>query len=108
MNAFENKLDQSGQKGQAFIMHNQYSVYEAKTHFSKLLREIKNGAEVWVTERGNPVARIIAIQQSETIDQKIERMILQGKILPPRTKLGFPNVGKSRPGGLKRFLKERE
>jgi len=33
--------------------------FEAKTHLSEILEEVKNGEEVTVTKRGKPVARII-------------------------------------------------
>lgn len=35
------------------------SVHEAKTHFSRLLREIAKGAEIEVTNRNRIVARIV-------------------------------------------------
>ena len=35
-------------------------VHEAKTHLSKLLREIENGDEVVITRGGTPIARIVA------------------------------------------------
>jgi len=35
------------------------SVHEAKTHFSRLLREIAKGAEIEITNRNRVVARIV-------------------------------------------------
>lgn len=37
-------------------------VYEAKTHFSELLRDVENGETVTVTRHGIAVARIVPIQ----------------------------------------------
>jgi prevent-host-death family protein len=32
--------------------------YEAKTHFSELLREVENGETIIVTRHGQPIARL--------------------------------------------------
>lgn len=40
-----------------------YTVHQAKTHFSKILREVEEGKEVIVTRGKKPVARIIAVEQ---------------------------------------------
>jgi prevent-host-death family protein len=34
-------------------------VHEAKTHFSRMLREVEQGDEILVTRSGRPVARIV-------------------------------------------------
>lgn len=36
-------------------------VHEAKTHFSHLLREVDEGAEIVVTRGGEPVAKIVPV-----------------------------------------------
>jgi prevent-host-death family protein len=35
-------------------------VHEAKTHFSRMLREVEQGDEILVTRSGRPVARIVS------------------------------------------------
>lgn len=47
-------------------MH-QVTVHEAKTHLSRLLREIVDGEEVVITRSGQPVARLVAIQEGRPI-----------------------------------------
>jgi prevent-host-death family protein len=37
------------------------SVLEAKTHLSALLKEVRDGGEVVITRRGEPVARLSAV-----------------------------------------------
>lgn len=37
------------------------SVYEAKTHLSRLLADVENGVEVTITRHGRPVARLVPI-----------------------------------------------
>ncbi len=47
-------------------MH-QVTVHEAKTHLSRLLRELAGGEEVVITRSGQPVARLVAIQESRPV-----------------------------------------
>jgi prevent-host-death family protein len=35
--------------------------FEAKTHFSRLLEEVKRGGEITITQRGKPVARLVPL-----------------------------------------------
>jgi prevent-host-death family protein len=42
------------------------SVYEAKTHFSELLRRVAAGEEVTIMNRGVPVARLVPLVSKET------------------------------------------
>jgi len=37
------------------------TVHQAKTHLSKLLKEVERGAEVVITRRDKPVARLVAV-----------------------------------------------
>jgi prevent-host-death family protein len=39
-----------------------YTVHQAKTHFSRLLKEAEEGKEVLVTRGKRPVAKIVPIQ----------------------------------------------
>ena len=45
----------------------QVTVHEAKTHLSRLLREIAAGADVVITRSGQPVARLVPIGQGRRI-----------------------------------------
>ena len=42
-----------------------YNVYEAKTHFSRILEQVAAGEEVVVAKAGHPVARIVPIGRRE-------------------------------------------
>lgn len=39
--------------------------FEAKTHFAEILTEVESGAEVTITRRGVPVARIVPVQNRQ-------------------------------------------
>jgi len=51
---------------------------EANMHFSKYLKLVREGQEVVVTERGNPVAVIKPLTKEETPDDKIKSLEDQG------------------------------
>lgn len=42
----------------------QVNIHEAKTHFSKLLREVQNGNEVIIAKGNKPIAKLVSIEKS--------------------------------------------
>jgi prevent-host-death family protein len=85
----------------------EYSIYDTKTHLSKVLKIVKSGQEVIVTERGEPIAKLIPFpKKEETFDERIKRLESEGRI-KPATKTGKFPEGVHIPGGLERFLKDR-
>ena len=46
-------------------MH-QVNIHEAKTHFSKLIKEVLNGGEVIIAKGNKPIAKIISIEQRKS------------------------------------------
>jgi len=38
-------------------------IHEAKTHLSRLLKEVEAGAEITVTKDGHPIAKLVPIAQ---------------------------------------------
>ena len=45
----------------------QVTVHQAKTHLSRLLREIVEGEDVVITRSGRPVARLVPIEESRPV-----------------------------------------
>ncbi|MDR2543743.1 MAG: type II toxin-antitoxin system prevent-host-death family antitoxin [Treponema sp.] len=41
------------------MLSEQIGAFEAKTHFSQILSKVENGADITITRRGKPVAKII-------------------------------------------------
>ena len=41
----------------------QVNIHEAKTHFSKLMREVQNGHEIIITKDNKPIAKLVSIEQ---------------------------------------------
>jgi len=96
-----------------------YSIYETKARLSEVLRIVKTRREVVITERGKPIAKIVPFteEDTESLDQRIDRLIASGQIVPARIAPGEdlppvskrqPGRGKKRPGALARFLEERD
>jgi prevent-host-death family protein len=40
------------------------NIYEAKTHLSRLLREVASGAEIVIAKDGEPIARLVPVARS--------------------------------------------
>ncbi|MBI4238284.1 MAG: type II toxin-antitoxin system prevent-host-death family antitoxin [Deltaproteobacteria bacterium] len=87
-------------------MSNTYSIYETKTQFSALLRRVKTGSELVITEHGRPVARLVPYQSNESLTERLDRLTASGHLLPRAARAARP--GPRKPGALKRFFEERE
>ncbi len=49
--------------------------HEAKTHLARLLDQVAQGAEITITKRGKPVARLVPIYARR--DERIQRTITE-------------------------------
>ena len=68
-------------------MKNTIGAFEAKTHFSQLIKRVSSGEEIFITKRGQAVAKIIPIDKgSNNIVTKsaVERI----KLLAQKMQLG--------------------
>lgn len=86
-----------------------HSIYDTKTHFSKLIKDVKQGHSVIITDRGNPVAKLVPYVLEETFEERISRFREMGVIsnLSDRPKKKIrPKCKKT--GAVKEFLAERE
>lgn len=89
-------------------MKESYSVYEAKTRFSEILRQVRQGRPVVITDRRVPVARVVGYRASGSFEERVrmlrERGVLQG---PAKSDWSKIKPIATRPGALKRFLADR-
>lgn len=46
--------------------------YQAKTHFSELLKKVEAGQEITITKHGTPVARLVPVRKSLTLAERRE------------------------------------
>jgi prevent-host-death family protein len=89
------------------------AISDLKAHLSDYLNQVKNGAEVLVTDRGKPVARIIPISKKTRSRGSFSRMEKEGLIKLGSGKLShnfWTMVRDKDPQGLvlKALLEERE
>ena len=58
-------------------------IRDAKVNLSKLLKRVQQGAEVLLTDRGRPVARIVPLNEDPlALSERIHRLEQQGVIQP--------------------------
>ncbi len=84
-----------------------YSIYEAKAKLSELLRLVKLGNEVLVSERGQPVAKIIPFKLAATFEEHWNQLRMTGQIVEAQEEPHF-HLGRQKQGALKKFLNDRD
>ena len=60
--------------------------FEAKTHLSSLLEKVSRGEEVLIRRRGEPVAKLVPVQQAER--QAVRSVIANWRIRRSGMRLG--------------------
>jgi prevent-host-death family protein len=59
----------------------QVGLREANQHFSRIMRAVRDGEEVLLTERGKPFARIVPMRHSRQ-EAAIRQMVKEGLLRP--------------------------
>ena len=86
-----------------------YSIYNAKTHLSEIIRQVKKNRSVVITERGHDVALVIPAPAKQSREERLKMLEQSGIIIPAMgAKPGDIRPIAQRPGGLKRFLASRD
>lgn len=87
-----------------------YSLFEAKTHLSRLVRQVKAGQTITLTERGRPVARVVPLPRELTLNDRIEALESAGLVTAARAGLTGEALAPIavRRGALRRFLGSRD
>ncbi len=67
------------------VVSPQVGVRELKARLSAYLAIVQQGAEVVVTDRGRPVARLVPVDAGAEAHRL--RMIAEGRLIPPRSKV---------------------
>ena len=63
------------------MIKSEVGIREAKINLSRLIKEVKNGREILITERGVPVARLATLGKGDvTLEEKISRLQKNGFI----------------------------
>lgn len=85
-----------------------YSTYEAKARFSEVIRHVRDGRTVTVTYRGEAVAEIKPLTKPATIKERVDDLRARGILTGPSGPRSFFDEGTRVPGGLQKFLDERD
>jgi prevent-host-death family protein len=86
-----------------------YSIYEAKARFSELIRMVKQGKRITITDRGKEVAQVIPLGEDLAVERRIADLQAAGILGPtPTCSIRDVQTIAHRPGALERFLKERD
>jgi prevent-host-death family protein len=90
-------------------MRDVYSTYEAKAHFSEILRKVRAGRPVRISYRGEEIAEVRPITRSPvSLKRSLRRLEEVGVIAPAPGKGRALRPIVRRPGALERFLDSRD
>ncbi|MFN0074709.1 MAG: type II toxin-antitoxin system Phd/YefM family antitoxin [Chloroflexota bacterium] len=94
-------------------MHKSVNIAHLKACLSSYLKEVKNGEEILITERGKAIAWIVPYTRAGSTPAEYEEMIKSGQLRPARSALtddfwDGPLVPDPNGLVLKALLEERE
>jgi len=101
------KLDHYDQVGDTEPMARPYAVHEAKAKLSEILRKVKRGRAVVISERGREIARVVPIETPKALGDRLRRLEEDGAILMREGSATLIRPIVRRPGALRRFVKSR-
>jgi prevent-host-death family protein len=88
-------------------MSRAYPVHEAKAKLSEILRKVKRGRGVVISDRGRDVARVVPLETPKALGQRLIRLEEEGAILPRDGSVALIKPVARRRGALRRFLESR-
>lgn len=88
-------------------MSRPYPVHEAKAKLSAILRRVKRGRSVTISERGRIVARVVPIERARDLPSRLRQMEVDGVLLRRSKRRREIRPLARRPGALHRFLESR-
>jgi prevent-host-death family protein len=84
-----------------------YPVHEAKAKLSEILRRVKGGRGVVISDRGREVARVVPIEPPKALGQRLARLEEEGALLRRGGSVTLIKPLVRRRGTLRRFLASR-
>ena len=92
----------------AAAVKRRYSITEARRRLSEILRRVRAGHRITLTDRGKEVAEVVPLPADAQADDRLQQLVAAGVVVPARVQ-GFAGVRAiaRRRGALARFLKER-
>ena len=86
-------------------------IRELRQHASAYLRRVKAGETITVTDRGEPVARLVPIPKDESV---LDRLVREGRATPAKGNLAElppprpPKAGVALPSQILRQMREHQ
>ena len=92
----------------ATTVNRRYSLTEARRRLAEILRRVRRGSRITLTNRGREVAEIVPLPLADGIERRDKRLVAAG-ILSPPSKTGPAAIRPIAriPGALRRFLRDR-
>ena len=98
----------TGLTGVVTFMSIEYSTFEAKTKFSDMIKLVRSGKTVTISDRGRPVAEIRPVSERQlSNDERLEELRKRGAYIPAKSTLSAFNSSVRRFGAVMRFLENR-
>ena len=91
-----------------YTMARAYPVHEAKAKLSELLRRVKRGRTVTISEHGREIARVTPIPATPDLRSRLERLKRDGVVVPAGGAVAGVRPLLRKRGALRRFLSARE
>ena len=88
-------------------MSRPYPIHEAKAKLSEILRRVKKGRSVTISERGRAVARVVPVAEQGGLHIRLQRLEQEGVIVQAGRSRGGLRPLAQRPGAVRRFLASR-
>ncbi|MBI4209583.1 MAG: hypothetical protein HY538_07765 [Deltaproteobacteria bacterium] len=85
-----------------------YSIYQAKSRLSEVIRLVKKHRFVIITERGHDIAKVVPLTSHNGIVKRLGELELSGIITTSAARPGEIRPMAKRPGALRRFLQSRD
>lgn len=102
------RLDHHDQIEESSSVARPYPVHEAKAKLSEILRRVKQGRSVTISERGRVIAQVVPIERPRDLRARLRRMEADGVLVRRRKKPRKVRALARKPGALRRFLRSRE
>jgi prevent-host-death family protein len=101
------ELDHHDQFGDSRDMARSYPVHEAKAKLSEILRRVKRGRSVTISERGRGIAQVVPVTRGRDLAARLDDLERDGLIRRGRGGIKTIVPLARRRGGLARFLASR-
>lgn len=84
-----------------------YSVDEAKAKLREILRRVKQGRSVTISEHGHEIARVVPIAKKDSLESRLDYLEKTGQLTRATGTAAEIRPIANKPGALRRFLRSR-